>query len=67
MTGTVSVTFEYPTRPPDTYKTGPITAVTLATIIARGIREAKKEVKPHGPSSVVVVWEKLTERNQDED
>lgn len=57
MTFTVSVTFEYETRQPDTAKVS-IDAGSYATAIRRAVQVAQKQLKPSHWRSIVVLMER---------
>jgi hypothetical protein len=54
LTCTYAVTFEYPTRPPDTHR-GTVTGGKSWVCVQRATRDAHKALKPIGWSSMVCV------------
>jgi hypothetical protein len=53
----VAVTFEYETRAPETLRMD-LEAGGPQTMAARAIREARKQIKPRGWASIVVLLER---------
>lgn len=54
-----TVTFEYETRAPETWQSSDIAASSPQTFASKGIRAARKAIKPRGWTSLVVVIERL--------